>query len=116
MNEHEPLSVANIETHEPEIYRRRKSRYPWWVKTVDQVTTDTDPSRHAKPDMDYIVYQGIIEAEESQRKLEKSKEVVAEFIRKKVPGRSIRDLALHYAANAYMAATVGSLGDPYFNR
>ena len=102
-------------TDEQVFYKRRKSRYPWWVKTVDNITTETDESRHAKPDMDAIMHFGLIEGEESQRRIEKSKAVVADMVRNQVPGKSLRDLALHYAANTYQSFTVGSLGDPFFN-
>lgn len=102
-------------TEETVYYQRRKSRYPWWVKRVDNITTKTDESRHAKPDMDAIMYHGLIEGEESQQRIEKSKEVVADMVRNKVPGKSLRDLALHYAANTYQSFTIGSLGDPFFN-
>jgi len=109
------MTEKQTNTDEPVEYQRRNNRYPWWVKTVNQITTETDETRHSKPDMDSIMYNGLIEAEESQRRIEKSKEVVAEAIRNSTPGKSVRDLALHYAANTYQSFTVGSLGDPYFN-
>jgi len=81
---------------QPIEYRiRKKNRYPWWVKTVDQITTKTDESRHVKPDFDSIMYHGLFEAEEAQRQIDASQRVVAKAIEKNIPGRSLRDLALH---------------------
>ncbi len=94
---------------------RKKKRYPWWVKTVDSITTETDDTKHTKPDFDSILHFGIVEAEKSKQQIELSKEVVAKSIKNRVAGKSVRDLALHYAANTYHSFTIGSLGDPYFN-
>ena len=103
-------SSMNDTTNGSVEYQRRKSRYPWWVKKVDRITTETDDTKHSKPDMNLTTYYGIYKAEESQRQIERSKEVVAKAIKNKVPGKSLRDLALHYAANSYMAFTY-----PFYN-
>lgn len=96
-------------------YRNQKKRYPWWVKTVDELTTQTDDTRHTKPDLDLIMHMAFLERETSEKAIEKSKTVVAKAVNKNVPGKSLRDLALHYSANTYMHFTMGSLGDPAFN-
>ena len=115
MTEIQKNSSGKATADGPVEYQRRKSRYPWWVKKVDKITTETDDARHSKPDMNITAYNGIFKAEESQQRIERSKEVVAEAIWNNIPGKSVRDLALHYAANSFMAFTVGSLGDPYMN-
>jgi len=98
-----------------EYRHRKKRRYPWWVKTVDRITTETDEARLSKPEMNILMHNFFIEGEQAKAAIEQSKEVVAGMVRDKVPGRSLRDLALHYAANTYQTATIGSLGDPYYN-
>jgi reductive dehalogenase len=98
------------------VYRQRKKRrYPWWVKTVDQITTETDKARLSKPQMNFLMHRVLVEGEKAKAAIEQSKDVVAGKIRDKVPGYSVRDLALHYAANTYQSGTIGSLGDPVFN-
>ena len=97
-----------------EYRQRKKRRYPWWVKSVEQITTETDDTRHVKPDMHFLMSLALVENEQAQAKIDQSKEVVARMVRDQVPGKSVRDLALHYAANTYHSSTIGSLGDPVF--
>ncbi|MBW2178473.1 MAG: hypothetical protein JRH03_16320 [Deltaproteobacteria bacterium] len=63
-------------------YRHRKIRcYPWWVKTVDRITTETDEARHSKPKMNLLMHNAFVEGEQSQAAIEQSKEVVAGMVR-----------------------------------
>jgi|APSaa5957512622_1039677.scaffolds.fasta_scaffold27690_1 hypothetical protein len=95
-----------------EYRQRKKRRYLWWVKTVDRITTGTDEARLSKPGMHFLMHKGFVEGEATQAAIEQSKKVVADMVRKQVPGKSLRDLALHYAVNTYQNFTIGSLGDP----
>ena len=97
------------------IYRDQKKRYPWWVKTVDEITTETDDSRSSKPDYHRIAHTILFESDRIPENDEKAREFVAKGVTANIPGRTLPDLALHYAANTYMHFTIGSLGDPYFN-
>ncbi len=105
-----------ISTNEAAIeFRIQENRYPWWVKSVDKITTQTDDSRHTKPDFDLPVHMVVFEGEKIKTAAEMSKKVAAKGVKNRVPGKSLRDLALHYSANTYMHYTLGSLGDPSFN-
>jgi reductive dehalogenase len=115
MNQEQSQSSEQTVNDEPVEYRTQKKRYPWWVKTVDRITTETDDSRFKKPDMHSIMYVGLFESEKFQERVEQSKAYVAKGVKENIPGRTLPDLALHYAANTYMHFTIGSLGDPYFN-
>jgi reductive dehalogenase len=97
------------------IYRDQKKRYPWWVKTVDEITTETDDSRLDRPEYHAIAHGALFEADRIGENAVNSQTFVARGITENIPGRSLPDLALHYAANTYMHFTVGSLGDPYLN-
>lgn len=97
------------------IYRDQRKRYPWWVKIVDEITTETDDSQLRKPQHHLIAHRALLEGEKVERSGEESKAFVARGIKENIPGRSLPDLALHYAANTHMYFTIGSLGDPYFN-
>ncbi len=96
-------------------FRDQKKRYPWWVKTVDKITTQTDDSRFKKPDMHSIMHAALFESEKVKERDEKSIAFVKKGIKENIPGRTLPDLALHYAANTHMHVTIGSLGDPFFN-
>ena len=85
------------------------------MKTVDQMTTETDETRHTKPDCDFPVYKVIFEKEELKPSAEKSKVVAARCVNNKAPGKSLRNLALHYGAGTYMHYTLGCVGAPFFN-
>ncbi len=90
--------------------RTRKYKYPWWVKTVDEITTETDPGIAEKPPLlNFTSYfNSLIPDEEVERLNAEAKEYVREGIVNNIPGRSLPDLALHYAAHAYL--TPGSMG------
>lgn len=100
--------------HEP-VYRDQRGRYPWWVKSVDEITTETDDSRFKKANLHSVIHGLLFESERIQEQMEASRGYVAKGIKENMPGRTLPDLALHYAAATYMHTTVGSLGDPYIN-
>jgi reductive dehalogenase len=85
------------------------------VKSVDTITTKTDDSLIKKQDelMNFIPDGG----KKPRRKPTREEIIghVVKGIKEEIPGRTLPDLALHYAANTYMHFTIGSLGDPMFN-
>lgn len=101
--------------NETEEFRVGKKRFPWWVKTVDNITTEIDESKRSEPGHNLLVDMFVAQREKLNQLLEQSKKNVTRAIEKNTPGKSLRDLALHYATNSYMSSSVGSLGDPYFD-
>jgi epoxyqueuosine reductase len=97
------------------VYRDQRGRYPWWVKSVDEITTETDDARFNRPDMHIIMHILFNGQELFTEQSQKAREYVAKGIQENIPGRTLPDLALHYAANTYMHFTIGSLGDPFMN-
>ena len=98
------------------VYRDRKKRYPWWVKSVDRITTETDDSLLIKPEDRRTT--GSKDQQKTKREEPGWEEItgfVVAGIKENIPGRTLPDLALHYAANTYMHFTIGSLGDPLYN-
>ncbi|HEY62404.1 MAG TPA: reductive dehalogenase [Anaerolineae bacterium] len=89
---------------------KRKYKYPWWVKTVDKITTEVNPDIATKPPMvTFATYaQAMIPDEEWDINNSKAKEYVKEGIINNIPGRTLPDLALHYALHSDM--TLGSMG------
>ncbi|MCP4756129.1 MAG: reductive dehalogenase [Proteobacteria bacterium] len=83
---------------------------------METITTETDDSRIKKPD---DRKKTASKDKQKKKREEPSWEVitghVVEGIKENIPGRTLPDLALHYAANTYMHFTIGSLGDPRVN-
>jgi epoxyqueuosine reductase len=94
--------------------RKRKYKYPWWVKTVDQITTEINPDIMEKPGLHYIIYGvAMMPDEEVNEWNDQAKTHVKEGIVNNIPGRTLPDLALHYACHAYMTAgSIGSFDSP----
>ena len=97
------------------IYREQKKRYPWWVKSVDTITTEMDDSLIKKQDKVKNFSRDDGKKTRTKPTREEIIKHVVKGIKKDIPGRTLPDLALHYAANTYMHFTIGSLGDPKFN-
>ena len=89
--------------------RKRKYKYPWWVKTVDKITTQVNPAIEERPGLHYSAYYGnMMHHDEWKLETDKAKAHVKEGLVNNIPGRTLPDVALHYATHAYM--TYGSLG------
>lgn len=91
--------------------RKRGHRYPWWVKTVDQITTEVNP-QIAEP-LPLLHGFSNFAALEPQRYVDEvykeAKENVIDGIVNNIPGRSLPDLALHYATQGYLTSTMGTI-------
>ena len=116
MSQVKSLSLNQTVKDESIVYRDQKKRYPWWVTSVDTITTETDDARLKKPDEHVPVAS---QESESQKKKKPTREDIIKYvvngIKENIPGRTLPDLALHYAAATYMHFTIGSLGDPLYN-
>ncbi len=67
--------------------RKRKYKYPWWVKTVDEITTETNPDIMEKSGVHYIAYgTGISPEEEWNQRTAQAKEFVKQGIINNMPG------------------------------
>ena len=98
------------------VYRSQKKRYPWWVKSVDKMTTETDDSRLKTPDdRKKTASKDIQRKKREEPSWEEITGHVVKGIKENIPGRTLPDLALHYSAATYMHYTIGSLGDPGTN-
>ena len=98
------------------VHRDQKKRYLWWVKSVDTNTTEIDDSRLKKlDDRRTAASKGKPARTRKKASQEEITGHVVKGIKENIPGRSLPDLALHYAANTYMHYSIGSLGDPRVN-
>ncbi|MCP4752740.1 MAG: hypothetical protein GY866_17785, partial [Proteobacteria bacterium] len=102
------------------VYRNQKGRYPWWVKTVDDITTETDDERLEPPNImkSTALYTRNTQREDYESFIKDSPEIGLKYhfgadkmaqlwrkkwemtkttIQNKRPGYSHRDWALFYA-------------------
>ena len=102
------------------VFRNQKGRYPWWVKTVEKITIETDNERMERPDIrkSAALYSRNTQREDYEAFMQDSPEIGLKYhlgrdkmiqhwhkkwdwtkntIEEKKPGHSHRDWALFYA-------------------
>jgi len=84
-------------------YRNQKKRYPWWVKSVDRMTTETDDSVAVHPRRNLMVAGFLKEQERHQELAGKGRARLTENIKNNVPGWQLKDVALLFASGTYFA-------------
>ncbi|MCP4753896.1 MAG: reductive dehalogenase [Proteobacteria bacterium] len=116
MNQVENVSPEQIKKDDSIVFKDQKKRYPWWVRSVDNITTEMNDSRIKKPgDPKTAVSKDKPKKKREKPSWEEVTGHVVKGIKENIPGRTLPDLALHYSAATYMHYTVGSLGDPRVN-
>jgi hypothetical protein len=86
-------------------YRDAKRRYPWWVKAVQQPTTEFDLEK-----TDPMTPLGLMGNPEYLNKVNVGWEPLGRQIRSGTPGRSLRDSALHWAFSTYFTRSLQPAG------
>jgi reductive dehalogenase len=96
------------------VYRSQKGRYPWWVKSVDKITTPVDASRWERKTTDAI-QAGFLAATLEDVKAEhaRTRERMINKMRNHEPGSRLQDFALHYASETYFAAGVDAFTNSF---
>ncbi len=90
----------------------RRYRYPWWVKTVDRMTTETDDAITVRPDLSIIAYGMAMETERWLKDNILGATFAIENIKNNVPGHTLKDFALHYACGTFFREGLGWAGPP----
>ncbi len=88
------------------IYRDQEKRYPWWVKSVDTITTETDDATLERKTTDQIQIGLFTPTEQDRKNAENGMAKLVGRIKDNVPGNSLKDFALHYASMTYFAGGV----------
>jgi reductive dehalogenase len=88
------------------IYRDQRGRYPWWVKSVNRITTPVDASTWERKSTDKIMMMLGPQNEEAKARLKVARKRMLEKMRNHEPGSRLQDFALHYASETYFAAGV----------
>ncbi len=86
------------------VYRNQSKRYPWWVKSVDRITVETNPSEIQQPTTNMIM-MGLM------RRLENPYEhthrtTLVNKIKNGVPGFGLPDVSLEFASQTYFQAGI----------
>ena len=92
------------------VYRDQRKRYPWWVKSTDRITVETDASRIEKPTTHMIIMSVMKRMSDpdapSQRKN------MIRRIKNKIPGYELPDVSLVFASQSFWQAGINIDGLP----
>jgi len=94
-------------------FRNQRSRYPWWVKSVDEMTTETDDSIARKPGMPLYGLRQFQKNDEHLAQTARGYAKLSENIKANIPGWRIQDIALTMAAGTYFAGGYTLEGNYY---
>lgn len=83
------------------VYRDQKGRYPWWVKSVDTITTEVDDSIMEKPKGNIISWLAKNSPEHMIKLAISGKEKYSQRVQNNEPGTRLQDVALHQAASSF---------------
>jgi len=93
-------------------YRDQSKRFPWWVKSVDQITTETDEAAAKRPEdvLFSLFRKGVVKGISDGNA--RNRHMLTEKIKGNVPGSRIEDVSLLFASGTYFAggATLDGLG------
>jgi reductive dehalogenase len=88
------------------VFRNQRGRYPWWVKSVDRITTPVDTATWERPSTNKILMMLGPDREKSAAKEKSARQRMIDKMRNNEPGSRLQDFALHYASETYFAAGV----------
>ncbi len=104
-------ATASTGTAEKVKYRpERQYRYPWWVKTVNKITTETNDAITMKPLANLPLLMIMTETEKWLQDGIQGSKLTINNIKNNVPGSSLKDFALHYAAGSFFRWGLGRNG------
>jgi len=83
------------------VYRDQSKRYPWWVKSVDKITTQVDESIMEKPRGNIISWFVRQPAEYRDEIAASGKANYSRRVQNNEPGARLQDVALHQAASSF---------------
>ncbi|MBW2060228.1 MAG: hypothetical protein JRI95_01565, partial [Deltaproteobacteria bacterium] len=83
------------------VYRDQSKRYPWWVKSVDKITTQVDESIMEKPRGNVINWFARQPAEYRDEIAASGKANYSRRVQNNEPGARLQDVALHQAASSF---------------
>jgi reductive dehalogenase len=91
-------------------FRDQRKRYPWWVKSVDKMTTETDDAVSERPATIPTLVYYTTDMENYLKRKAKGRARMIENINNNIPGWQIQDIALMYASRTYLASGQNKTG------
>ena len=91
------------------VYRDHRKRYPWWVKSVDQITVPIDASEIEKPTTNMIIMSIMRRLEDPESPTQRNN--IIKKIKSGAPGFSLQDVSLEFASQTYWQAGIDIDGD-----
>jgi hypothetical protein len=88
------------------VYRDQKGRYPWWVKSVNKITTPVDMTKWEQVKTNKILMMIGPERDQGLAMEKQSRQRMIEKIINHEPGSRLQDFALHYASETYFATGI----------
>lgn len=84
-------------------YRDQRKRYPWWVKSVNKITTETDDSTAKQPEdvLFSLLMKRVVKG--SPNWVARNRDKLIEKINENMSGSRIEDVALLFASGTYFA-------------
>lgn len=86
------------------VYRNQRKRYPWWVKSVDKITVQTDASEIEKPTTNMIIMAIMRRLEDPETPTQRN--TLIKKIKSGTPGFSLPDVSLEFASQTYFQSGI----------
>ncbi|MCP4756985.1 MAG: reductive dehalogenase [Proteobacteria bacterium] len=83
------------------VFRDQSQRYPWWVKSVDKITTEIDESVMERPRGTIIKWLMKQPPEDLIKLITSGKNKYTNRVQNEEAGTRLRDVALHQAATSF---------------
>lgn len=86
-------------------YRDQSRRYPWWVKSTDKITVQTDASIMEKPTT-HIILTRLLEKMQGEVEMPGQRPSLVKKIKSGAPGFGLPDVSLEFASQTYFQSGV----------
>jgi reductive dehalogenase len=86
-------------------YRDQSGRYPWWVKSADKITVETDASIMEKPTT-HIIMMKLMEKMQGDVEMPGQRPNLIKKIKSGAPGFSLPDASLQFASQTYFQSGI----------
>ena len=86
-------------------YRDQSRRYPWWVKSVDKITVETNASAIEKPTT-HIIVMKLMERMQGDAEIPGQRPALIKKIKSGAPGFSLPEVSLQFASQTYFQSGV----------
>jgi len=86
------------------VYRDQRGRYPWWVKSVDKITVQTNAAEIQKPTLNMIIMS--LMKRQNDPEYPRQRDNLIKKIKNRTPGFSLPEVSLEFASQTYFQSGV----------